>query len=51
MWELIVICVKEYANDMPYIVENTFIDNQQNYDYVKTIKEAIDKDKVIMYCY
>lgn len=36
---------KKYAKkyDMPYIVRNTFIDNQQNYDYVqKQLKEAIE---------
>ena len=36
---------KKYAKkyDMPYIVRNTFIDNQQNYDYIqKQLKEAIE---------
>ncbi len=40
--------VKKYAKkyDMPYIVRNTFIDNQQNYSYVqKQLKEAIELAK------
>lgn len=40
--------VKKYAKkyDMPYIVRNTFIDNEQSYSYIqKQLKEAIELAK------